>query len=386
MNGGSTGAQRAGVPSHSCKVRLTRRIMAILELAILTMTTALVAQAAGVPPHVTVSQGYSVRSMEITGFAPEHVVSEGGKVWVIGSSRPESFNHCIIESGVPTTLRTRRYSLAACGAYFAIGGGAIYLAAISFERGTNNDLVHIERFNPTTGHSTVMAPVVMTLVGSAQAHAAFAYADDSLWFRGYGTPGTPSDDLVQVSPSTGAVVRTIADSASPLLTDEPSLLGNGDSLWLASGPGTGTAIATLAPGRFVPTQVYAESGSGGVEWLVAVDGNVWADVTNNGIPHLVELSPTGALLRRTGPQLIGDTPLVIAGTTLWASGVAASCNSPLQVWRVNESTGRATATVTIHTSSNPCVGATGLATAGSFAFQLIGWPATPGMLYRIGTT
>jgi hypothetical protein len=91
----------------------------------------------------------------------------GGKVWVIGSSRPESFNHCIIESVVPTTLRTRRYSLAACGAYFAIGGGAIYLAAISYERGTNNDLVHIERFDPTTGHSTVMAPVVMTLVGSA---------------------------------------------------------------------------------------------------------------------------------------------------------------------------------------------------------------------------
>jgi hypothetical protein len=138
---------------------------------------------------------------------------------------------------------------------------------------------------------------------------------------------------VQVSPSTEAVVRTIADSASPLLTDEPSLLGNGDSLWLASGPGTATAIATLAPGRFVPTQVYAESGSEGVEWLAAVDGNVWANVTNNGIPHLVELSPTGALLQRAGPQLIGDTPLVIAGTTLWASGVAASCNSPLQVWR-----------------------------------------------------
>jgi hypothetical protein len=56
------------------------------------------------------------------------------------------------------------------------------------------------------------------------------------------------------------------------------------------------------------------------------------------------------------------------------------------VWRVNGSTGRASATVTIHTSSDPCVVATGLATAGSFAFQLIGWPATPARLYRIGAT
>jgi hypothetical protein len=360
--------------------------MAILGLAILTMTTALVPQTAGLPPQVSASPGYSVRSMEIIGFAPEHVVSEGGKVWVVGSSSPESFNHCIIESVVPTTLRTDRHPLAACGGYITTGGGAIYLAAITYERGTNNDLVHIERFDPTTGHSTVMAPVVMTLVGSSEAHAAFAYADDSLWFRGYGTPGTPSDDLVQVSPSTGAVVRTIADTASPLLTDEPLLLGNGDTLWLASGPGTATAIATLAPGQAAPTQVYAESGPGGVQWLAAVHGNVWADVTNNGIPHLVELSPTGAVLQRAGPQLIGNTPLVSTDTTLWTSGVAASCNSPLQVWRVNGSTGRASATVTIHTSSDPCVVATGLATAGSFAFQLIGWPATPARLYRIGAT
>ena len=266
------------------------------------------------------------------------------------------------------------------------GGGAIYLTAITYVRGTNNDLVHIERFDPATGHSTVMAPVVITLVGSSEAHAAFAYADDSLWFRGYGTPGTPSDDLVQVSPSSGAVVRTVPDSALPLLTDEPSLLGNGDTLWLASGPGTATAIATLAPGQQAPTQVYAENAPGGVQWLAEVHGNVWADVTSAGIPHLVELSPSGAVVLRAGPQLIGNTPLVSTGSNLWTSGVEASCNNPIQVWRVNGSTGHATATVTVHTSSNPCIVASGLASAGRFAFQLIGWPATPARLYRIGAT
>ena len=243
--------------------------------------------------------------------------------------------------------------------------------------------MHIERFDPATGHSTVMAPVIMTLVGSSAAHVALAYADRSLWFRGYGTPGTPSDDLVQVSPSTGAVVRTIPDSASPLLTDEPSMVGNGDILWMAGGPGTVAAIATLAPGEAAPTQVYAENGPGGVQWLAAVHGNVWADVTTNGVPHLVEFSPSGTVLLRTGPQLLGTTALVSTGSNLWTSGVV-TCVNPIQVWQVNGSTGRATAAVKVHTSSNPCVVASGLANAGRFVFQLVGWPATPARLYRIG--
>lgn len=335
-------------------------------------------------PQVSAVPRFTVQSIDLKGFAPEHVFSQGGKVWLIGPSNPEGFTNCKIESVNPATLRRHLYPLAACGDYITTDGGAIYLTAISYEHGTNNEQVRIERFDPATGHSTVIAAVIMTLVGSAQAHVAFAYADGSLWFRGYGSPGTPSDDLVQVSPSTGTVVRTVPDSTSPLLTDEPSLLGNGTTLWLASGPGSSAAIATLAPGQSVPTQVYAESASGNVVWLASVHGNVWADVTTNNIPHLVEFSPSGAVLLRTGPLLLGNAPLVSTGSTLWTSGVVGNCNSPIQVLQVNGSTGRTTPAVTVHTSSNPCVVASGLASAGRFVFQLIGWPATPARLYRIG--
>ncbi len=335
-------------------------------------------------PQVSVAPGFTLRSLRITGFSPEQVVSEAGRVWLIGPSDPGSFSNCEIESVDPTTLRTRRYPLAACGAYVTVGGGGIYLSAIAGVRGTNNELVQIERFDPATGQSVVMAPVVMTLEGSSEAHVAFAYADDSLWFRGSGTPGTSENDLVQISPRTGAVVRTITDGTWPLLNDQPLLLGNGDTLWVGAGVGTTPVIGTLAPNSAKPTQIYAESEPGGVQWMASVHGNVWADVADNGIPHLVEFSPSGSVLLRTGPQLIGDAAPASSDDTLWISGVVLTCNQPLRVWRVNGSTGRARATATVHTALNPCVAATGLATAGRFAFQLVGG-AGSARLYRIGT-
>ncbi len=339
---------------------------------------------AGASQTVSAIPGVSVRSMEIHGFTPDQVVSEGGNVWLVGATSPQSTG-CKIESVNPSTLRTHRYSLIACGGYVTTGDNAIYLVAPTYERGTNDENLHIERFDPTTGGSVVMAPVIMTLVGSAIAHIAFAYADRSLWVRGYGSPGTPANGMVQVAPSTGVVLRTFSDDAWPILKDEPSVVGNGDTLWLASGLGaTETMVASLSPGQANPTTVYSEDHSGGVEWLSSVQGQVWANIRTDRLAHLVLLSSAGAPLMESGSQLLGDAPLVSTGKDLWTSGVGANCLGPLEVWQVSRTTGKATVAVAVHTSANPCVAASGIAAAGRSAFLLIGSPS-PVRLYRIGS-
>ncbi len=74
--------------------------------------------------------------MQIKGFAPQHVVSQAGKVWLIGSSNPEFFTRCKIESVNPVTLSTHTYPLAACGSYITTGSGAIFLADVVYVRGS----------------------------------------------------------------------------------------------------------------------------------------------------------------------------------------------------------------------------------------------------------
>ena len=44
-------------------------------------------------PQVSTVPGFAVQSMQIKGFSPQHVVSQAGKVWLIGSSNPEFFTN-----------------------------------------------------------------------------------------------------------------------------------------------------------------------------------------------------------------------------------------------------------------------------------------------------
>ncbi len=216
---------------------------------------------------------HSVRTVTFgSAFVPQQVVSAAGRIWVVGSTVPD--NLCAIEEVDPISLRTRTFSLPACGTYLAVGGGRIFLADGVFTAATDSDAFHVESFDTTTHRAVVMAPVDITTTGTGYAHMAMAYGGGSLWL----TPW--SDEALEVSPSTGAVVATF--TGVPISGGGHPVVAAGQSgLWLAAGVGGPEVIDRLAPGSMTPVKVFTGAEPGAI-WLLALVGDrVWAEVANS---------------------------------------------------------------------------------------------------------
>src|SRR5271165_2337897 len=99
----------------------------------------------------------------------------------------------------------------------------------------------------------------MTLVGSAIAHTAMVYGDGALWLWGYGAsggPGTGRDEVVQIPPSTGAVLRAVT-GARGIGGIQPSMVVADGGLWLAGGAGgSGPQVEACAsqPDELAPSR------------------------------------------------------------------------------------------------------------------------------------
>lgn len=349
--------------------------------------------------------GATVRSVGLPGFAPSSLVSLAGKIWLVGStsstsstgSGVETSTRCAIEEVTPQSMRRlHRYPLASCGIYVTSGGGQIYLAVITGVASTNTESVRIERFDPATGRSSVMGSVVMTLVGSSQAHCELAYANGSLWFWGSGSPGSASASLLQISASTGAVEWSIPSGHLPSPGSPRSLLtGQGANLWL-SGEGSGTheVVEVLRPGHPAP-QIIATAGEL-VSWISPVDGGVWAyaytfhttptasatqTFTNS---RLVEAGAAGHVTIVSSVTLAG-TGVVGDGRWVFGSGVRGGrCDRPLQIWQIDGSSAVVRRLASVRAPyRTTCLGATGLVAIGRDVFSFLANRGFPSRLFRV---
>jgi hypothetical protein len=188
-----------------------------------------------------------------------------------------------------------------------------------------------------------------------------------LWFRGFGTPGTPSDDLVEISPSTGAVLATVPDSVLPAGTETPAMVGNGAALWLAGSSGSSSVIETLNPGQPIPKRVYTATGTDAPEWLAAAGGHVWAYLRL----QLIQFDGGGAQVAESAPQELGQTPVLGSAGALWTSGETSRCDSPFRIWEVKRAHAMATTAATVHTPYETCLATSGMVASGRVVFAFL---------------
>lgn len=352
---------------------------------------------------VSASDGAAVRSVALPGFAPSAIVSLDGKVWLVGFERATPSTsagagptRCAIEEVTPSSMRrVHRYALASCGDYVTSGGGDIYLAVITGVAPTNTEIVRVEQFDPATGRAIVMGPTVLTVSGSERAHCELAYASGSLWFWGAGSPGTQSSSLVQISPSTGTVERSIPSGLLPSPGLPRSVLtGQGRNLWLSGeGPGTHEVVDVLRPGHALPQTVTINGEL--VQWISPVDAGVWAYAytfrTTPAAPatprltnsRLVEVGAGGHVTTVSSVTLAG-TGVVGDGRWVFGSGVGGRCDRPLAIWQIDGSSASVRRLVSVRAPyRTTCIGATGLAAVGHDAFSFLANQGFPSRLFRV---
>jgi hypothetical protein len=271
-----------------------------------------------------------------------------------------------------------------------VGGNQIYLTDVSYVGDSNDERIQIEQFDTVTRRATVLTPVDMTLVGSSIAHTSMIYYDGSLWLWGYGAPGGPGtgrDEVVQISASSGAVLRTIT-GVPGIGGIQPSMAVADGGLWLSGGAGGGPTVERITLTASVPTVVYTAPSNSSVLWLATVGTRIWAEeVTAGSHPgtHLVALSANGHQILGTTPahQDFAETAAVDTGSQLWAIGAGERCSRPLQLWRINAATGDAKSVLTLLSSGEPCDADAQVAVSGQRVFALVSGTPTPTVLFRV---
>jgi hypothetical protein len=352
-------------------------------------------KAKGAPHPQPVSLNHlQVSSVRFSGsFVPQQVVAERGRIWILGSTEPQGYTGCAIDEVDPATLKTSLYPIQACADDITAGQGQLFLETNNFVPGTAaTRQLRIEIFNTKSHKSTVLPPVAMTLIGSAIAHQTLAYGNGSLWLYGYGNPSSPQ--VVQISPSTGAVMTT-TNTVPAIGGIFPAVVANAGGLWLGGGPGGGQNLEFIPSGSSTPRQLYDRPQSA-IQWLSTVDNLVWASVQSFGVQgnseklqtRLLAFDTSGNLVVDSPPEQTGEFPLVeTSGSRLWTLGVGGKCSTQ-QLIAVNQTTGGTRAVAVLKTPIEPCLyGASGsqLASVNESVFVLdpTQMNGPPSRLYRV---
>jgi hypothetical protein len=280
-------------------------------------------------------------------FLPQQVVAVDGSVWALGSVGSNSSGRCELDDlgEVGAMLSQRFLPLPSCAVDVTAGDGMIYLLAQQGSAEANIRQMHVESFDPRTGAATVMAPVVMGIVGSAIAHTDFTYGEGSLWLYGEDQAlGGPT--VVRISPLTGLPLGTVT-SVPAIGGLFPSVVTNASGAWFAGGPAGSPDLVELPTGSSVTRATYSGTTNSSILWLSAVHGEVWAEVAHYGngpkpsvLTHLEAFQGTARLT--IGPdQDAGFFPLVATSDgRLWTLSFPRQCAAgKAELDRVDPATG-----------------------------------------------
>ena len=327
-----------------------------------------------------------LRAAEVRAFsgplAPQEVFSVGGRLWLVGSTSlgtvPE---HCAAEELDPSNLSGHQVAMPACPLYSAVGGMDLYFAVASHSDAADTDTFHIEALDTATGQATVFAPVVTVTSGTGYAHMTMAYGAGWLWLEPWST------EILQISPSSGAVVGRVSD-VPPSNSGHPWLAVTGGAVWAAGGT---SAVTRIVASSSEASPVFS-SPTGTVLWVAVAGGRVWADevrVADGGrgrpVSRLLAFSGSGERVADSPAPEIGDLPVLGSGGRMWAADVP--CSGAERVWDLDPHTGAPLASTTL-----PPVGFAGCGPAGApaatigtdlYLLRPAGATTEGGELYRI---
>ncbi len=372
-------------------------LVVVAALTILMLATSMASASAPARAH-----GVRLTALHLPdSFVAQEVAAAAGKVWVLGYAAPDDNTDCALEEVTPATMASWRFALPACATYMAAGDGRIFLVAEALSAASNVRAYHIEVFDPATHLAQVLAPVVLSNVGSAIAHMGFTYGDGALWLYGYSYPAA-EPAVVRISPTSGAVEATTS-SVPQIGGIFPAVVADGAGTWLGGGPGGAPGVEWVRPG--VASGTTADAGPADLDssvlWLSAVDGRVWAGIadyrSSNGpgriavTTHLVALRPDGSLAFTSPAESTSDTPVVTTGggARIWGLAPGRTCGGPEQLVQIDPASGRVRGAISLHTAPNGCDaggGSAQLAAIDRDVFALV--PAGPGgtsVLYRATT-
>ena len=316
---------------------------------------------------------------------------------MLGSTKPQSYTHCAVEEVNPSSLATRTFPIPQCAVDLAAGNGHLFLAYNTWVPNTAaTRQLRIEVFDTRTHRASALAPVDMTMIGSAIAHQTLAYGDGSLWLYGHSSSSSGNAEVVQISSTTGTVL-TSTNAVPAIGGIFPSVVANAGGLWLAGGPAGAPTIELIHPGS-VPTQIpVGPPSETSIHWLASIGKLLWADVqtVQDGPSPKVTLRLIG--LDSSGKQTVsspleqtGDVPLVrTSNSELWTVGVGSRCNGPQSLIEVSPQTGISHTALTLKSPINPCLyGANGslVASVNRSVFVLDPTDTVGGsLLYRVDT-
>ncbi len=373
---------------------------AVAALAVLAVSAVLALAvsiaSASMPPK---TQGVRLTALHLPGsFVAQEVAAAAGKVWVLGYTEPDANTDCALEEVTPTTMASSRFALPACATYMAAGEGRLFLVAETFAPAGNVRAYHIEVFDPVTRQAQVLAPTVLSNVGSAIAHMGFTYGDGALWLYGYSYPSA-APTVVRISPTSGSVEATIT-SVPQIGGTFPTVAADSAGTWLGGGPGGAPGVEWVRPGAVEGSTVYADpvSQNSAVLWLSTLDDQVWAGIADyrpsSGpgkiavTTHLVALRPNGTVVFTSPAEATSDSPLVATAgrAQLWGLAWGNPCSRPEQLVQIDPASGRVPTAISLPAGPNSCDAGGGsdeLATVGRdvFALVLAGAPGTS-VLYR----
>lgn len=329
-------------------------------------------------------------------FVPQQIVAAAGRLWVLGSRQPSSFTDCALREVDPSTMMTNSFALPECATGMTSGNGRVYMLVNQTQPGTDERDYQIEVFDPATDAAQVLAPVVLQNIGSAVAHTDVSFGAGSLWLYGY---ANASPEVVQISPQTGAVERTIHNP--PQIGGVfPAVVADRAGVWLGGGPGGPPQLEWVRGGTDADTNLSLVSGgrTGSILWLSAVAGRIWAGVATYGrapgtttvSTRLVALTDDGRASVRSPSEPVGLFPVVATPDgRLWDVVDAKTCGDPERLLEINPSTGVAHATASLVRPPGACDdedGGSELATIGRRVFVLFpAGQADEAVLYRATT-
>ena len=118
-------------------------------------------------------------------------------------------------------------------------------------------------------------------------------------------------------------------------------------------------IDRLAPQSSAPVNVFTGSHPGGLWFLAAAGGRVWAEVADSRdggrhfVTGLIAFDSSGHQVLRVPFRQLGESAIVGSGDDLWALTAGTGCTGPQRLWRIDGRTGASVVT-TFRSPVVPC--------------------------------